>query len=69
MKDDRPQRVQNMLDAIEDYAQSNGGKYVLYMLTDEDPLPAPQLKDTTLRTEKCMVIIPDTHVDKETVMW
>lgn len=65
MKDDRKSRAQPMLEALSEYCHARGGKAVIYMLRDEDPLPAPQLRDYTLHDGKAMVIVPAHFVDNE----
>ena len=63
---EQQERMQDMLDSIAEYQAIQGGRYVIYMLPDGYPLPAPQLKDYTLMSSHCMVIVPDGNLDTKT---
>ena len=65
MKDNIAERAQNMHDAICEYQAVRGGRYVIYMLPNGHPLPAPQLRDMTLMSDHCMVIVPDGNLDTD----
>lgn len=64
--DEKKKRARNFRDALSEYGEKSGLKFVLYLLTDEDPLPAPQLKDYTISDDFAMVIIPDANRSEDT---
>ena len=64
--DEKKTRARNFRDALTDYGEQSGLKFVLYILTDEDPLPAPQIMDYTTMNDTAMVIIRDANRPEHT---
>ena len=69
MDDTRVERMQDMCDALEEYQLIHGGRYLLYMLPADHPLPAPDIQDRTLASHDVMIIVPqafyvETNPDK-----
>lgn len=62
---DIARRAMNMREALEDYQEAHGGRYVLWMLPDDSPLPAPRIGDLTLLTEDVMVVVAGGNTKKE----
>ena len=64
--DEKKKRARNFRDALSEYGEQSGLKFCLYLLTADDPLPAPQLKDYTIMDEYAMVVIPDANYTEAT---
>ena len=58
-------RARAVGEALATYQIVNGGRYVVYVLPDDHPMPAPQINDSTIIIGDVMVIIPDGGTDNE----
>ena len=58
-------RARAICEALATYQIINGGRYVVHVLPEDHPLPAPQINDHTIMQKNVMVIIPDGGTDNE----